>query len=621
MPANPRATSGHPTFRYDELPEHSIRLLEFLSLENEPSEIVLQLKTSSINDAPEFSALSYVWGQESGTCNVQCVNELTLGGALMPITSNLLGALPFLRAFSKRPIWIDAICINQDDLDEKARVIPRMNEIYGQAAEVLIWLGPQGDDSQFAIDVLNWISHPDRREDLQPFVCGVHGFTVSHLRTLKSMIESDTETSSAYLNLERFGLPGITHPLWLALPALYRREWFFRVWTFQEAMLAKNATVLCGDRSIAWTAFRQLGLALMDTQLLWVSQTTQSLSPLRNFRHPHNHGEWFWFYLRGSRDRKCSKKEDRVYGMLALAPSTVRQEIKVEYKSDTGHYIQVYRLLAIALLRQMPLEILFDAAISAGKPAAMPSWCPDWSLKQTSNPLFPRFRSNHVFNSLRSWTIDPLDHNILRVSGMQIDQVQDIINEYSWDWPNGVSGIGGPAHRMLQWLDRCAALARQAVSSGEEHQAVYWQTMLAYSPLRNPENFPANPILGLAAHRKRLAENRDCKPLTETALSSQELNALGPTLAHLGRVWRGKVFFSTMQGRVGIADRGVAIGDSLCIIFGAYKHYVFRPLANNTHCLMSVAYIHGLMADIEDGLKKHDLNIVLPQRMKFFRIR
>ncbi|TAQ88902.1 hypothetical protein B7494_g2779 [Chlorociboria aeruginascens] len=615
------------SFVYDELPDHSIRLLDILEQENEPNNVALRLKTYQLKNAPDFNALSYVWGQSTDKYQVPCWSERDSHAGLITITSNLFNALPFLKAASSRPIWIDAVCINQGSQEEPSKVVPMMGEYYGKAAEVLIWLGEKSDGSDLAMDMLKWMWFPRQRELLQHTICKPHGsLEPSQLSSIFKILRDGTKLMIAATDTMRLGIPRVEHDLWFALPALYRRDWFFRVWTFQEIMLAKNATVLCGDRAIPWTAFQHLGDKLSDTQLLWISRPfgQDRFSPLRDLQHPHKNGEWFWTYLQGARDRSCRFKEDRIFGMLALAPQSIQTKIKVVYHNeDPDYYIQVYRAATIAFLEELPLETVLTAAPSSGKAEKMPSWCPDWSLRNNPNAPQARFKADITHFALRGWSVDPLDHGILVVRGQQIDIVKEVIDDYSYYWPNGISGIDGPADKMLQWLNHCEALTRRTVASDEAATDAYWKTLLSYSDIHNQFNFPPDPVRGLAAHRRRLAESRDSIPLAQTTLSSEDLQALGPFLAYIGVLWPGKVFFSTKEGTIGLGDKGIAAGDSICLFFNACKHFVLGHFDDGTNDvnLKSVAYVHGMMGDVAAAMRLRNGDTPLEESARMFRIR
>ncbi|KUJ08242.1 heterokaryon incompatibility, partial [Mollisia scopiformis] len=98
---------------------------------------------------PKYEALSYVWGSEENPATI-CVCDKSDDSPFstrktwtsMPITRNLEVALRHLRySVRRRVLWVDAICINQRDDEEKGRQLPRMGDIYQRARSVAIWLG------------------------------------------------------------------------------------------------------------------------------------------------------------------------------------------------------------------------------------------------------------------------------------------------------------------------------------------------------------------------------------------------------------------------------------------------------------------------------------------------
>ena len=77
----------------------------------------------------------------------------------LPIQANLMAALRHLRQPSRsRTLWINAICINQKDNDEKSIQIQQMAIIYKSARRVVIWLGLAANDSQLALRTLQYLS-------------------------------------------------------------------------------------------------------------------------------------------------------------------------------------------------------------------------------------------------------------------------------------------------------------------------------------------------------------------------------------------------------------------------------------------------------------------------------
>jgi hypothetical protein len=94
---------------------------------------------------------------------------LYLDGKKFLITNNLHSALLALRDFSaSRYLWIDAICINQTDVGEKNREVPRMMQIYQAADIVVVWLGEASEVSSLAFNHLQLLSKINFMMSIQP---------------------------------------------------------------------------------------------------------------------------------------------------------------------------------------------------------------------------------------------------------------------------------------------------------------------------------------------------------------------------------------------------------------------------------------------------------------------
>ena len=139
-------------YRYSSPPpgDGSIRLLRLMPNRDETAVIECELLDYTLESGKGthlYEALSYVWGNPDKTV------PILIGGHCFKVTKNLHAALLRLRNhYFERIIWVDAVCINQADDQEKARQIQNMVEIYGQASRVIIWLGEGTDDSDQAFE-------------------------------------------------------------------------------------------------------------------------------------------------------------------------------------------------------------------------------------------------------------------------------------------------------------------------------------------------------------------------------------------------------------------------------------------------------------------------------------
>ncbi|KAF5246480.1 hypothetical protein FANTH_6852 [Fusarium anthophilum] len=134
-----------------------IRLLTILST---TPEISCQLEVADFGDELSFNALSYVWGDPSVTKTI-LINEHPI-----QVTTNLLSALKYApyhlsrsKSATSLKLWVDAICINQADKDEKGHQVSMMKDIYSQSGVVLCWLGSPTDKIHAAMDAVETVAH------------------------------------------------------------------------------------------------------------------------------------------------------------------------------------------------------------------------------------------------------------------------------------------------------------------------------------------------------------------------------------------------------------------------------------------------------------------------------
>lgn len=126
----------------------SIRLLRLQPNSANDAKVQCTLFHASLADVQrvQYEALSYTWGDATQTVDIE------LNGTIFPVTINLDAALRALRKPDEpRTLWVDAVCINQSDLQEQGSQVKMMWNIYGNAERVLVWLGSEEGDSAIAM--------------------------------------------------------------------------------------------------------------------------------------------------------------------------------------------------------------------------------------------------------------------------------------------------------------------------------------------------------------------------------------------------------------------------------------------------------------------------------------
>ncbi|KAM0490100.1 hypothetical protein ACHAP8_011926 [Fusarium lateritium] len=159
---------------HDSLRSNHLRLATIrLSVTTENADLKLPsvtLKTYEFEESakPEYYALSYTWGkprEDVSDYTAESRRSIVLNGESINASPNLYDALLQLHQyFPDKPVWIDALCINQDDIDERQCQVSAMDRVYGGADRVLIWLGAPTPDLMAGLKATERIAQVATRE-------------------------------------------------------------------------------------------------------------------------------------------------------------------------------------------------------------------------------------------------------------------------------------------------------------------------------------------------------------------------------------------------------------------------------------------------------------------------
>lgn len=210
----------------------SIRVIHLLpSSSSEP--IRCELRHTTISS--EYDALSYEWGP------IEEPKTILINGSACIVRRNLWDFLDFLRNRPiTAPIWIDAICINQNDVRERNHQVGLMDQIYSKAAQVWVWLGLKAHLSPHLQDLFE-LSDPKREHlDVQ-----------TRVRIQIQKLRSSAEE----------WLPDIL--------AVYEATYWARVWIIQECVLADSLTFVFGQYVVPENHFHAVAMELSNPKFLF----------------------------------------------------------------------------------------------------------------------------------------------------------------------------------------------------------------------------------------------------------------------------------------------------------------------------------------------------------------
>jgi ankyrin repeat protein len=275
----------------------AFRLLRLLKGDNDPIQCELfESKLAPPEDVEDFAALSYTWGGNSRPC------EITINGSKMRVTKNAYLALRDLRYRERnRILWIDALCINQNDDKERGQQVQQMGSIYRKAERVLVWLGESGYDTDYAMHYMKQLENKG----------------VKHTSNDRKISDSEWVDiwSEVVHNLDTHKIALLVEGLW----SLLRRDWFQRVWIIQETANAQVAEIVCGDKSVLAHIFTRT-ISLLEITPSPHCQPVLDIMP----GHLRNRSWWgenpsLYTMLNKFRNSKATDPRDNIYALLGIS--------------------------------------------------------------------------------------------------------------------------------------------------------------------------------------------------------------------------------------------------------------------------------------------------------------
>lgn len=469
------------------------------------------------------------------------------------MTQNLGAALPYLRLKDRdRVLWIDAICVNQQNLEERSQQVERTAEIYSKASKVVAWLGPSTARTATAIRCLNTITH------------NVKGnWELSEFQSI-SNDESWADERVA---------PPLKDDEYFAIAEFLSSEWFGRLWIYQEIRLSSvRSILLCGHHSLGWEPFRsaayflfrKLHLAESSESIFLQSRVIRSITNLCKY----SGYQPLEFLLSQTEQCQCSDPRDRIFALLSLTPESHRgYGTKPDYtKSPQEVYTDAFKSI---ISTRMNLTVLLNVEMHVSLERT-PSWAPDWSLPRNSTLL----ATSNASSFTRVIPKFP-SKGIMQVEGIIVDSIE---TAELCQLPEILYTLAG----TLELKRAVMRLLPTSSERGNLNLRSLCRTLLAgqFSERYAP---PSASRPGLSQTEETLRQIL-CTP--QEAWATLDGNAVG----YIGMWIRGRCVYRSSRQHIGLAPQATRQGDVVAVLLGCPNPMILRPTVDCNFKVVGEAY-------------------------------
>ncbi|MCJ1405295.1 hypothetical protein MMC11_008522 [Xylographa trunciseda] len=538
------------------------------------------LKHVSLDATPAYTALSYVWECPHRTNTIICDDQA------LPVTKSLFTALKEIRRSLEgeddevaMTFWVDAICIDQENLAERAQQVRLMEQIYRQASVVNVWLGDRSADSDQAMQ-----------------------FVVELVNTLVPLQHKQLE-SLEFKRLRNYGLRPKTDDAWQALRRLLARPWFSRVWVIQELAMCKEVLVMCGIMILTWgtvadllTLCTRFHLCLgSDPKNLTVWSCAEGLQLMNSIRCSMKIGgekQDLVRLLRATSRFQSTIPQDKVFALLGLAKDSDNFLQHVNYSHGTVH---TFCSIAETMIKTNVSFELLGQVRQPKRLSSLPSWVPDWSFDDSAAdeplPLHVHMQYAAAGGSTPSLRLSQTA-GILDVLGRIVDGVDKLGSRLRL-----TASKEEALKTYSPWDEECRALVRglQQYPTGESVAEAHWRTRICN---QTSHLKVADATYGLNYESWRECLKMDMKSATGQKIDAKKLQELVPQAGAFNNAQKhsigGRKLCVTRNGYLGMVPSESRVGDSFCIFSGFPVPFVLRKQGEH-YMLIGECYVHGIM--------------------------
>ncbi|KAH7134407.1 heterokaryon incompatibility protein-domain-containing protein [Dactylonectria macrodidyma] len=451
-----------PLFRHPRIDADSqIRLISLLPAEGPSSPeqskepIECRIEVHRLLEAPEYEALSYTWGQMDRHLPVSILgtdSDSNETEEALLATPQLLMALRRLRLPSTpRLLWIDQLCIDQENVEERGSQVQLMGNIYRSASCTIIYLGE--DFTRLVTNSIDTVYEADSSHLLD---------LIRELASTSQIADLVGRVTSLIDFRPTYHFENVKMRRLRAVYELLSRPWFQRAWVFQEASLAKRLCVQFGSAEMSFDDLKNVCDAIHRAQIElglhqenWMGNlatSTPGYEMMKLIAHtrresqsqPHNQ-IFLCKLLQVLRRVECGDQRDRIFAFLAFQQG---QGIVSSGSAYQDAVSDVWRMASQRIIEASGSLDIF-AALSGGRDISegRPSWVPDWSnCFPYGRPIAtPLSRFNACRSIAHEWR-QAENPRKLRVTGKIIDAIKTV---YSLFQTNSLKGLS--VSSFLSW--------------------------------------------------------------------------------------------------------------------------------------------------------------------------
>lgn len=520
-------------------------ILEYVSLSERPSwqwerfEEPFVLESSS-----SYETISYTWG------DVGRKKTMRLNGSEVSMPASAVEVLQVFRDKTReRVLWIDAVCINQDDLDERASQVALMGDIYEAASATLVWLGHEDEHTTAAVATCREITeHID--------LIGGSEADAASSEQLRQASSQDVED----------------------LVTIFHRRWFERAWVLQEAALSRSCICWIGSVTIPWRSLILTALWLARSQAARgrmpaaVKTWAGIASALSYEDHDYSTRISLTSLMQATKSLLATDARDKIYALLALSfwrdgEAWGVKGLQPSYRITFRQCIS--RAIRLAIFEEHFWESQYQNRRSALTLLAEGQCEGDDSFDTESTP-WPSWvrsasRTSHLDTATR-WIHGPY------TSGSRIPQDDDLIDPSQEHGPQGydVLSLRGVA------VDRVT----KCLYEGGDETFEWLRTLLPYfESARNMLAFCAGDSDGseeISAEDPRLRDFAMFAGSREPSVSAggRRTKRASKMVDRIHGILEHRKVFQTSHGFLGIGPIGLREEDQVVVLFGGNVPFI-----------------------------------------------